>query len=212
MKNFQVSNTPIYYIKNSVKNMIYLIGIDHLLQYNGPVPPELLEEFKEYLVAMIKKLNITLIAEEFNEEFLYDVFNATEGTAEKAAEASGISHLYCDPDASEREALGIPYYADVMDMVKERHSVREKFIMDRGLREEVERETALEVKKFWPVRERFWLNKLKRRLDENILFLCGHEHVSGFSALLSEEGIPAAVIENFWRGDIFSDYGKLGLR
>jgi hypothetical protein len=134
VKNFQVSNTPIYYIKNSVKNMIYLIGIDHLLQYNGPVPSELLEEFKEYLVAMIKKLNITLIAEEFNEEFLCDVFNATEGTAEKAAEASGISHLYCDPDASEREALGIPYYADVMDMVKERHSVREKFIMDRGLR------------------------------------------------------------------------------
>jgi hypothetical protein len=62
------------------------------------------------------------------------------------------------------------------------------------------------------VRERFWLNKLKRRLDENILFLCGHEHVSGFSALLREEGVPAAVVEDFWRGDIFSDYGKLGLR
>jgi len=192
--------------------MIYITGIDHLLQYNGPVPPELLEEFKGYLAAKIKELNITLISEEFNEEFLYDVFGATEGTAETAAEDAGISHLYCDPDASEREALGIPYYADVMDMVKVRHGIKEKFIMDSDLRKQVERETSLEVKKFWPVRERFWLDKLRGRLSENILFLCGHEHVMGFSALLREEGVAASVIEEFWRGDIFSDYGKLGLR
>jgi len=192
--------------------MIYITGIDHLLQYNGPVPPELLEEFKGYLAAKIKELNITLIAEEFNEEFLHDVFNATEGTAETAAAESGISHLYCDPDAAERGALGIPYYADLMDMVKERHGIREKFIMDSEVRRVVEQETALEVKKFWPVRERFWLHKLKERLNENILFLCGHEHVSGFSTLLREEGVSASVIEEFWRGDLFSDYGKLGLR
>jgi hypothetical protein len=122
------------------------------------VPPEILEEFWEYLAAKIKELNITLIAEEFNEEFLYDVLGATEGTAETAAAESGISHLYCDPDAAEREALGIPYYADVMEMVKERHGIREKFIMDSELRRAVEREAAFEVKKFWPVRERFWLN------------------------------------------------------
>jgi hypothetical protein len=192
--------------------MIYITGIDHLVQYNGPVPPELLEEFKEYIAAKIKELNITLIAEEFNEEFLHDVFNAAEGTAETAAAESGTSHLYCDPDAAEREALGIAYYADVMDMVKERHGISEKFIMDMELRRVVEQETALEVKKFWPVRERFWLNKLKGRLDENILFLCGHEHVRGFSELLRGEGVSAAVIEEFWRGDIFSDYDKLGLR
>ncbi len=126
--------------------MIYITGIDHLLQYNGPVPPELLEEFKGYLAAKIKDLNITLIAEEFNEEFLYDVFGATEGTAETAAAESGISHLYCDPDAAEREALGIPYYADVMDLVKERHGIREKFIMNIELRRKAEQETSLEVK------------------------------------------------------------------
>lgn len=192
--------------------MIYITGIDHLIQYNGPVPPEILEEFREYLAAKIKELNITLIAEEFNEEFLYDVLGATEGTAETAAAESGISHLYCDPDAAEREALGIPYYADVMDMVKDRHGIREKFIMERELREQVERETALEVKKFWAVRERFWLNRVKERLNENILFLCGHEHVRGFSVLLRGEGVSVSVIEEFWRGDIFSDYGKLGLR
>lgn len=192
--------------------MIYITGIDHLVQYNGPVPTDLLEEFKGYLAAKIKELNITLIAEEFNEEFLHDVFGAAEGTAETAAAESGISHLYCDPDAAEREALGIPYYADVMDLVKERHDIREKFIMDREVRKVAERETSLEVKKFWPVREHFWLNKLKGQLDENILFLCGHEHVRGFSDLLREEGVSAVVIEEFWRGDLFSDYGTLGLR
>jgi len=192
--------------------MVYIIGIDHLVQYNGPLMPEVLDEFKEFLTSIINELGISMVAEEFNLEFLNDVLGATEGTAKIVAEKSGIDHLYCDPDSEEREILGIPYYADVMDKVKERYGIRDQFITDGDLGKQVKRETADEIKRFWSVRERFWLGKFRKRVNENILFLCGHEHVSGFSALLRDEGVTVMIIDEFWRKDLFSDYGKLGLR
>lgn len=192
--------------------MVYIIGIDHLVQYNGPLPAEILKQFREFLVSKARELDISLIAEEFNEEFLRDVYGATDDTAESAAKLAGIDHIYCDPDEREREMLGIPYYADVRDMVKGKYGITEKFIADNEVRKRVELETADEVRRYWGVRERFWYERIKRRSHENILFLCGHEHVAGFSELLKNEGVDVAVVDEFWMRDLFSDYGKLGLR
>jgi len=192
--------------------MVFIIGVDHLVQYNGPVPEYILEEFRAFLACKVRELNISLIAEEFNEEFLRDVLGATEDTAKTVADQTGAAHLYCDPDEREREMLGIPYYADVMDMVKKRRGITARFIFDDGLRRCVERETAGETKKYWHIREKFWLGKIKESLDRNILFICGHEHVESFSWMLRENGAEVSVIDDFWNRKIFSDYGLLGLK
>jgi len=192
--------------------MVYIIGIDHLLQYNGPVPEYLLEEFRNFLSARIIEFNISVIAEEFNEEFLFEVLGATEATAKIVAGKSGVDHIFCDPEEHERKVLGIPYYADVRECVKLKYGIKENFIFDNALRKKVHEETAAEVKKYWAVRERFWFDRIKERLAENILFLCGHEHVTSFRDYLEENGIEVCIVDEFWRREIFSDYGKLGLR
>lgn len=191
---------------------VYIIGIDHLVQYNGPLAGEIIDEFSEFLAAKISELEISLVAEEFNEEYLHDVFGASEDTAKAAAERTGIEHMYCDPDEGEREMLGIPYYADVRDVVKERRGISDRIIFDNDLRRSIERETSEEVKRHWKVRENFWYERIKDRVPENILFLCGHEHVAGFSSMLKEKGIDVSVIDEFWQRSLFSDYGRLGLR
>lgn len=191
--------------------MVYLIGVDHLIQYNGPVPGYLIVEFINFLSSQVKRYKISVIAEEFNKEFLHDVLGATEATAEKAAEISGIKHIFCDPDERERLILGIPYYAEIKESIKKRYGIRENFIIDNMLRTAINEETAAEAKKYWDIREKFWLDKIRNMLMENIIFICGHEHVYRFREHLVENNIDVDVIDEYWRRDVFSDYTSIGL-
>ncbi|MCU0822392.1 MAG: hypothetical protein MUC95_07965 [Spirochaetes bacterium] len=192
--------------------MVYIIGVDHLIQYDGPVPEKLRMEFEQYLVDTVRKYDITLIAEEFSIESLTDVYGAKECPARNAAEGCGIGHRFCDPEEKERLELGIPYYFDVKESVKEKYNIREKLIIDNDLRKRIEDETGNIVKSFWNIRERFWINKLADKLNENIIFICGHEHSGRLSYLLENMGIPNLILDPFWRSDIFGDYRNIGLK
>lgn len=191
--------------------MVYLIGVDHLIQYRGPVPEILREEFKEYLAARVRELGITLIAEEFSEEALGDVYESAEATCRGAAAAAGIDHRFCDPEEEDRQRLGIPSWADAMDGVKKKYGITEKVILNDALRRAVLDETRAVVRSFFPARERFWLERLRDRIGENILFTCGWEHIPSFCDLLTAEGAGCAILNPFWRGDLFGDYALLGL-
>lgn len=191
--------------------MIYLVGVDHLVQYNGPVRGKILDEFSAFLDSSIRTYGIAVIAEEFNEEFLRDVYFATRNTAEEAAKRAGIIHIYCDPDEHERQALGIPYHADIKDSIRRKYGTADRFIPDGELRNKIDAETVEEEKSHWEKRERFWLERLRPFLADDILFLCGHEHVTRFKTLLDSEKILNQILDEFWRRDLFSDYGKLGL-
>lgn len=191
--------------------MIYLVGIDHLVQYDGPARRELIDEFSAFLDSTIRTCGIRVIAEEFNEEFLREVYSATKDTAQEAAKRSGILHLYCDPDARERQKLNIPYHADIKDGIRRKYDVTDKHIFDDALRRKIDMETIAEEKSHWEKRERFWLDRLRPFLSSDILFLCGHEHVMRFKTLLESENTAVSVLDEFWRRDLFSDYRRLGL-
>ena len=192
--------------------MIYLIGIDHLVQYNGPIPPWLLDDFKTYLDFIISDLHISIIAEEFNEEFLVDVYGADEDTAKSAAERAGIEHIYCDPDSMERYKLGIPYYADIKDSVMLRYNTKDTISLNAAEKKEFNAAVKNEVMKYWGIRENFWYERLKNRLDKKILFLCGHEHVDRFRELIENNGKQCVIIDKYWKREIFSNYEKINLR
>ena len=191
--------------------MIYIVGVDHLVQYDGPVPEILRKEFKQYLEDSVKKYKITLIAEEFSRESLVDVYGAKECSARNAAGRCGIEHRFCDPEEKERGELGIPYYFDVMESVKGRYNAREKLIIDNNLRKKVEDETRDIVKSYWHIRERFWVDRIIDRIEENILFICGHEHAERLSKLLDGMGYTNIIIDPFWRPDMFGNYQNMGL-
>jgi hypothetical protein len=192
--------------------MVFVIGIDHLVQYDGPVPEPLREEFKQYLVDSSRELGIALIAEEFSLEALREVYHAASDTAREAAQILGIPHRFCDLEERDMRCLGIPYFAELLDRVKESRGISDYFIPDDNLRNKVKREAAGLARAYWPLRESFWYDRIAPDIGSNILFLCGHEHMASFSSLIRERGHECRVLDPFWREEIFRDYTNIGLR
>ncbi|MBP7735896.1 MAG: hypothetical protein KA369_07980 [Spirochaetes bacterium] len=191
--------------------MVYLIGVDHLVQYDGPVPEPIRIEFRSYIIDVCRDLAVDVIAEEFSEEALHDVYNATAGTAVEASLMLGIRHRYCDPGEKELEALGIPYFGELLERAKAEYAAPPSYILDRVLREKV-RSLAVEMAKtYWRKREEFWYERLREVLDMNIVFICGHEHVGRFMSVLAAHGSESKMVEPFWKKEIFTDYGTIGL-
>lgn len=194
-----------------MKKMIHIIGVDHLVQYKGPVPEYIRDEFRSFIVRICGEKNIDVIAEEFSEEALLEVYQAGSETALEAARSLGIAHRYCDPGSKELAELGIPYFGELIEEAKKKYNAPPSYLLDRGLREKITAYAAERARSYWPIREEFWYNRLGDLLEMNILFICGHEHVDRFKSFLLDRGHGCEIIINFWKQELFSDYGALGL-
>jgi hypothetical protein len=95
--------------------LLYLIGIDHTVQcYSATAqlfgePEERQTKraaFKAHVAEMIDKLDIEILAEEFSEEAKRKPIRR-ETVLEQFSKAKGIEHRFCDPNSSEKKALGI---------------------------------------------------------------------------------------------------------
>lgn len=90
--------------------MVYLIGVDHQVQNNGgsmsPERRRAIGDFSAFLDSKAKELDVTMLAEEFNED-LVKSNRASNATVQKVAMHLGLKHLFCDPTRTEREELGI---------------------------------------------------------------------------------------------------------
>jgi len=192
--------------------MIYIIGVDHLIQYKNSIVPDIIyKQFIDFIEEQIRDYRIDLIAEEFNYEALKHVYHSDQATVKAIAQGNGIEHRYCDPGLKERKKLGIPFFADIKDMVRKKHNISEKFIFDTLLRKKIISETIKISRSYWKIREKFWLDKIRDRIDSEILFICGHEHPERFKKLLVENKYDCTIISEWWLGEIFSDYGNFDL-
>ena len=89
--------------------MIYLIGVDHVIQHGGYLDTRkevALREFQSYLAQVVQEKRVDMIAEEFSEVAL-ERSNTDFSTCRKLALSLKIDHLFCDPTPEEREALKI---------------------------------------------------------------------------------------------------------
>lgn len=90
--------------------MLYLIGLNHLIQYTDIYSDnnrrEKIQEFAQFLRQVAHKYNIELFVEEFSEEALAES-NATTCTIRDVAHSLNIEHRFCDPDTYERQIYGI---------------------------------------------------------------------------------------------------------
>jgi len=97
---------------------IYLVGVDHQVQHNGPTMiPErekAISDFCDFLEAKSKELRISVMAEEFNEDAL-ELSRASKSTVQQIAERLGLKHLYCDPTKNKRIQLGIQNDRDLRE-------------------------------------------------------------------------------------------------
>ncbi len=193
--------------------MIYIIGVDHLVQYkNNIVPVEVQNRFRDFLGDTVEKYGIRVLAEEFHREYLRDVFFSSEAVVESVAASLAVEHRFCDPGSSERERLGIPYYSEIRDRVLESRGLeRTDLVHDPSVGRSVEDECRGIARSYWKRREEFWLEKLSDVIGSPILFVCGHEHVKGFEKILEGRGIRSLVVDPFWNREQFTDYQSMGI-
>lgn len=162
--------------------LLYLIGVNHAVQFK-PAMSQMFSEsesvqkkrgaFKAHVAEMIDKLDIDVLAEEFGDEgkmeseireFAKDFAKAVhepfnwETELRKFHKAKGIEHRFCDPDSSERKALGIE-----VDPMKQTESD-------------------------WRKREQVWLSRIADCKLRRVLFVCGDNHYDAFAQLLESNG------------------------
>jgi hypothetical protein len=98
----------------------------------------------------------------------------------------GVEHRFCDPNTIERAGLNIP----------PKTAVRESLGLRVGQGEDVvEKE---EMRLYWPLKEKFWLDRIRDKSHEGVLFICGVSHVERFFSLVETNGHKAVVLHKDW--------------
>ena len=164
---------------------IFLLGTNHANQYIGH-KDGFYSEFAKCLKEIAQRIEIDLIAEEMSEAALKTV--ACEATARRVAGDLGINHALCDPDNSERIALGI--LTDVQ--LRERLGIRSVIPPNK-----VQCLARLESES-GQIREKEWLRRLECIAPTNCLFILGAKHVTSFAQLLTSRGFANQVLCQKW--------------
>jgi hypothetical protein len=167
--------------------MYYLIGAAHRahLINEGESPTEAQLEFTRCLTSAIDQWHPSLVGEEAAAQTLRRNFQ--QSLTKRVSDAKQVEHRFCDPDDDEREAMG---YKDRMTIGLELSREWGLSPMDLDAKA-----GAIEIACFFPVREKFWLNRLNGFYEKDVVFVCGDFHIDGFAKLLANSGIPHAIIQ-----------------
>ncbi len=169
--------------------MLHLIGLNHRAQARTP-GSELTEEqqvFSDYLLRAIEEVRPAFIAEEDSEEALAK--RGQVSIAKGIADERRIDHRFCDPTDAEREAIG---YRDGQSLEIE------IFMGDQDGMSNEEifcKARAIEIGRYFPIRERFWLERLCGCRDVEAIFICGDLHIETFGNILTGDAIAYRVVE-----------------
>jgi hypothetical protein len=171
--------------------MIYLVGVEHTRsqwQYQDGSNENSVARFTNFLRKHIKLFDIRVIAEELSEECL-EQQGVAASTAQTVAQEFHIKHLFCDPSVMERKELGILSHKEISEQLfpnKPYWQIPEDSLEQQKINEE--------IRKLFPKREKFWLNKIKHLRKENVIFICGKSHVESFRNLLDEYGFEISIL------------------
>jgi hypothetical protein len=168
--------------------MVHIIGVAHQAQVTSP-GAELTEDQKQLfdsLSQLVQEVGATLIAEEQSLEALGNNLSLPQ----QIAQNNKIEHRFCDPDSNERVVMGY----------RDRQSIgQEIFFSDEGWElspAEIDAKAgATEIARYFPLRERFWFERLADHVDSEIAFVCGDAHIEGFVGLLKEKEVSYRVCD-----------------
>ena len=121
------------------------------------------------------------MAEEFSKQACENS-NVTASVCHHVANRLQLRHVYCDPIPTERTRLGIPSQAELEERGKKELGV--KYIKEKEHIDYCNRLAA----QYHPIREKFWLTTLASHKGENVVFICGNDHVNSFAAILTKNG------------------------
>jgi hypothetical protein len=169
--------------------MLYLIGLNHRAQARTPESELTAEqlEFSDCLRRTIEEVRPSLIAEEDSEEALLK--RSRISLAKELADEHGIEHRFCDPNEEQRRAMGYQdgSWLETQIFMGDREGLSHEEIFCRA--------RAIEIGRYFPIRERFWLDRLYGCTDADVIFVCGDLHIEGFGNILESSGIPSSVVQ-----------------
>jgi len=178
--------------QRNLSSMVYLLGISHKFQWKKDLPNA--REFKDYLKKKSKSLKIDLIAEEFSEEGLKK--NKIKNTIpQEVAEDLNITHKFCEPNKEDLEKIGWISYGKIKKRLGFDDPILAGSPEDKAI--------IKEQRKFYYIRETYWLKQLEQYKNKNILFICGKDHIhnsNSLKSLLNEFGFNYKILPQRFTG------------
>lgn len=163
--------------------MIYIHGINHSIQHFRIDKSDLQKDFEHSLKSFVLKNKIKVCAEEMSKEAL----NNDKSILCDFSHRQKLTHIFCDPDSKERAVLMIPSQDEIKKQLGYSGLTIEGSAQDNAIN--------AEQSKYWSMRECFWFEKIKNLVHkENILFLCGLDHVVSFSTYLRGKNIDVNTV------------------
>ena len=174
--------------------MIFLLGTCHSIQSEWNEPGTKLSaklyRFRNYLANAALSNGVTGIAEEFNRD---GESSQHKTIAQEIAESSKppLKYIQCDPDLKERQGLGIPDDSEIL-----------RNIPPELIGKALDEYRDAELLRYFPAREKFWLERIRQIPSSSVLLVCGANHVPTFACRLTETGNPWHIlIFNWWAAD-----------
>jgi hypothetical protein len=181
--------------------MIYLLGTQHSIQTEQKAPGQHLSDklgrFRTFVKSAAQSKRVYGIAEESNDE----IENIRGNSIARLVAESGqppLIYIPCEPNTQERRALGI---ADD-PVIHAPHDLS-------GQELEVYRDA--ELLRYFPAREKFWIERLHQFPLASVLFILGANHVRTFACRLVENGIPWHIVSFDWVASDDREHGQLPL-
>jgi hypothetical protein len=170
--------------------MLHFLGLSHFAQSREPhlEKTEGQKAFTDLLEQTIKRVHPIFVAEEDSAESLAE--RKRISIAQEVADRAGIEHRFCDPDQAHRKLMGYVSGRDLFQF----------FTMtgDPPLPNEEARLKgyAIERGRYFPVRERYWLDRLQGCREQSAIFICGYGHlIDSFLDLLDRERLAYSVVQ-----------------
>ena len=165
-----------------------MIGVAHRAQARKPDAErtEAQQAFECCLRSAVHEFHPAFIVEEDNEEFLANRAEISI-SREVAAEASGVEHRFCEPNNKERSEIGSKNFSSIALELSMAESLSDEELNCKA--------RAIEIARYFPIREQFWLKRLNDCHGADAILVCGDMHLESFGNLLRDDGIPYKVVK-----------------
>jgi hypothetical protein len=172
--------------------MFYLIGVNHKSQSHlpGATLDKDQAELQRCLEISIEKYRPNLIAVEESNDTLFDKKRGVtyESIPRNVARAHGIESIFCEPSGDEKKLIGYMGESQVHLELFTSGLLRD---CPPGLEGAAAHAVAIAL--IFPLREKFWIEKLKKDIQLELVFVLGEDHLDTFCRRLEGLGIQSMV-------------------
>jgi hypothetical protein len=163
---------------------IHLVSANHTTAQSSPSgKPEndVQRNYADTLAALIQKAGAQWVAEEYSAEAEEE--SKRLSLTPRIATENGATHRFCDPTKQERKKIGYVGQQDPHLYIA-MHDDDWNISNDEARR----KSWALDIGKYFEVREHFWLDKIADLKEKAVIFVCGDAHIDTFARLLRSDG------------------------